>query len=143
MTNIHGEGEFYGKHVDNVLVGNPAAGRTARADMSFTLFLTDPSSYEGGELQIETDSQIVNAKGNPGEVILYDSGLLHQVLPVTKGMRISTVGWIQSWVPDYLMRASLSELDIAIGNLGKLDVDRSLKDSFHKVYNSFLRLGMR
>ena len=144
MTNIHGEGEFYGRHIDNTMIGHPASGNSSRADMSYTIFLTDPADYDGGELSIEMNNTIVNAKGNPGEVVLYDSGLLHEVKPVTRGTRISTVGWIQSWISDPRMREAISELDLAIAELGNHStVDRELKDKFHKVYNTVLRTHMQ
>ena len=143
MTNIHGVGEFYGKHVDNTMLGSAVTGNASRADLSFTLFLTDPDTYEGGELAVDINGQQVAAKGKPGELILYDSGLLHEVKPVTSGMRISTVGWIQSWIGEPRTREALSELDVAIAELAKVDnVSRELQDSFHKVYNTFLRVHM-
>lgn len=143
MTNIHGEGEFYGKHVDNTLVGDPASGNIARADLSFTLFLSDPSTYEGGELSIDMNGQMVSAKANPGELILYDTGLLHEVLPVRSGIRISTVGWIESCIPDPRLRTALSEMDVAITQLSKVEnIDRELRDKFLKVYNTFFSSNM-
>ena len=143
MTNIHGEGEFYGKHVDNTMIGSAVTGNVTRADLSFTLFLTEPDTYEGGELAVDINGQQVLAKGNPGELILYDSGLLHEVKPVTSGMRISTVGWIQSCISEPRIREALSEMDIAVSQLSKVEnVSRELQDSFHKVYNAFLRIHM-
>jgi PKHD-type hydroxylase len=143
MTNIHGEGEYYGAHVDNAMMGSPANGPVARADLSFTLFLTEPSSYEGGELSIDMDGQQLLAKANPGELVLYDSGLMHEVVPVRSGVRVSTVGWIQSCVSNSRDRAILSELDATIAKLNALpDVERDIKSSFHKIYNNLLRAHM-
>src|SRR3546814_3109552 len=43
-------GMGYGPHIDNALMGE--APQT-RIDLAFTLFLSDPESYEGGELEID------------------------------------------------------------------------------------------
>lgn len=142
MTNIHGPGEFYGKHVDNTLIGQ--VPNSARADLSFTLFLTSPDEYEGGELKLWTSTGEITVKGDPGEVLLYDSGYLHEVQPVRSGLRVGTVGWIQSWVPNSKERETLSEFDICIAQIKQNgNVPREQQDALHKIYNSFLRLGMR
>lgn len=142
MTNIHGVGEFYGKHVDNTLIGS--GSNSSRADISFTLFLTDPNEYEGGALRIWTNSGELDIKGEPGEILLYDSGYLHEVQPVSSGVRVGTVGWIQSWVKDSIYRQALTELDITISKIKREspDVSRENLDQLHKTYNSFLRKGM-
>jgi len=142
MTNVHGEGEFYGKHVDNTFIGS--APNSSRADISFTLFLTDPNEYEGGALRVWTQAGEIDIRGEPGEILLYDSGYLHEVQPVTSGVRVGTVGWIQSWVRDSIYRQALTELDVTISKIKKesSDISRENLDSLHKTYNSFLRKGM-
>jgi PKHD-type hydroxylase len=142
MINIHAVDEFYGKHVDNVFVRNGTT--SARGDLSFTLFLEDPSKYEGGELRIYSDVGTVDIKLKAGEVFLYDSGLLHEVRAVTSGTRIGFVGWIQSWIPDSRARTNLTALDVVIAKLKKNhDLPRDTLDELHRIYNEILRSQMR
>ena len=91
-------GGHYGAHVDNAIMGS--ANARMRTDISFTLFLSEPDSYEGGELVIHTAGMTQSIKGAPGELILYPSTSIHEVRPVTKGARIVSVGWIESIIRD-------------------------------------------
>ena len=142
MVNIHSADEYYGKHVDNVFVRG--GNTSARGDLSFTLFLEDPSKYDGGELRIYSDLGTVDIKLNAGEVFLYDSGLLHEVRPVKSGTRIGFVGWVQSWIPDSRARANLTALDVVIAKLKKEhELPRDTLDELHRIYNEILRLQMR
>jgi len=148
MINVHGPGDFYGKHVDNAWIFNPAgsdlSSKNGRADLSFTLFLQEKDQYEGGELCIEHDISTVDLKLDAGEMVVYDSGLVHQVKPVTKGVRIGYVGWVQSWVPDARMRAILSSFDMQIARMRDIkDMPRTEIDEFMRVYNELLRYHMR
>lgn len=104
-----GEGGRYGLHVDNALMGHGA--RRLRTDLSFTLFLTPPADYDGGELAIHTAGVTQVVKGEPGQMVLYPSGSLHEVRPVTRGQRIVCVGWIESMVPDAARREMLFDLE--------------------------------
>ena len=90
------EGGGYGLHVDNALM--PLGDEKMRTDLSFTLFLSDPDSYEGGELQIEHAGQSMSLKPNAGDLVLYPSTSLHRVNEVTSGTRLACVGWIESRV---------------------------------------------
>lgn len=101
------DGGHYGAHVDNALMGE---GRL-RTDLSFTLFLGDPDSYDGGELVIHHAGVRHEAKGQAGELVLYPSGAIHEVAPVTRGTRIACVGWIESLVPDAAQREVLFDLE--------------------------------
>ncbi len=103
------DGGHYGSHIDNALMGS-GAGRM-RTDMSFTLFLTPPDKYEGGELEIHTAGMDFSVKGKPGELVLYPSTSIHEVKPVTKGSRIVCVGWIESLIADPTSREMLFDLE--------------------------------
>jgi PKHD-type hydroxylase len=95
MVNKYGVGDTYGWHVDH------AHMNSRRTDLSFTVFLNDPSEYDGGELQIRLPTgQIMDVKLEPGKMVLYSTGLLHRVTPVTKGERLCIVGWMQSFIKD-------------------------------------------
>ncbi len=99
-------GMSYGRHTDNALMGS-----FARSDVSFTLFLNSPATYEGGELVIEGADDEKAYKLETGEMIVYPSTSLHRVDPVIKGTRLVVVGWVQSLVRDASEREILFELD--------------------------------
>lgn len=104
-----GVGGQYGAHVDNALMGKyPARLRT---DLSFTLFLTPPAAYDGGELVIHAAGMTQELKGEAGYLVLYPSASIHEVKPVTRGERIVCVGWIESLVADQAKREMLFDLE--------------------------------
>jgi len=105
-----GGGGHYGLHVDNAVM-TAASGEAMRSDLSFTLFLSPPQDYDGGELVIHSASGTQDVKGNPGELVLYPSTSLHEVRPVTRGERIVCVGWIESMVPDGPAREILFDME--------------------------------
>ncbi len=117
--NLYQNGEHYGAHVDSAILTNPYNGRPIRADLSATLFLTEPESYQGGELQIDTGMGVQEIKLAAGDMILYSSGSLHQVLPVTQGQRIASFMWIQSLIKSDQQRTMLTQLDESIQGLRK------------------------
>lgn len=84
----------YGLHIDNPFMEQP--GERVRTDLSFTLFLSPPEAYEGGELTIELAGVTHRVKEKAGDMVIYPSTTLHRVEPVTKGERIVCVGWIES-----------------------------------------------
>ncbi len=86
----------YGLHVDNAFMGE--GDDALRTDLSFTLFLSSPETYDGGELVIEHAGQIQSLKPSEGDLVLYPSSSLHQVAEVTSGERLVCVGWIESRV---------------------------------------------
>lgn len=102
-------GGGYGLHIDNALMGKGAS--RLRSDLSFTLFLSDPDSYTGGELTIEHPGFSQALKPNAGDLVLYPSTSLHHVAPVTSGTRLACIGWIESLVPDAAQREILFDLE--------------------------------
>jgi PKHD-type hydroxylase len=106
-------GMYYGDHVDNTIMefqtGNPV-----RADLSMTIFLEDPSTYDGGELVINTDSAPQSFKLHPGDAILYPTANYHRVERVTRGVRRVAIMWIQSIVPDPEQRQVLTDMWMAL-----------------------------
>jgi len=100
-------GMSYGTHVDNALMG----GGTWRSDVSLTLFLSDPDSYQGGELVVEAIDGDRPVKLPAGAMVVYPSSSLHRVEPVTAGVRLVAVGWMQSLVRDPAEREILFDLD--------------------------------
>lgn len=110
-------GGHYGAHVDNAIMGTGAS--RMRTDISFTLFLTDPSTYEGGELVIHHAGVTQSIKGRPGDLVLYPSTSIHEVKPVTNGTRIVCVGWIESMIREAHQREMLFDLENMRASLRK------------------------
>lgn len=105
----YGPGEHYGPHVDDALIGTPPI----RSDLSVTVFLTPPEDYAGGELILASTAGEEAIKLGAGAAVLYPSGCLHRVAPVTEGERRVAVTWIQSLVRDAAARDILYDLAMA------------------------------
>jgi PKHD-type hydroxylase len=105
------DGMTYGNHVDDPVMGR-GAGRL-RTDVSFTLFLDDPDSYDGGELVTETTAGEQSYKLPAGAAVVYPSSTLHRVEPVTRGQRRVAIGWAQSSIREPAQREVLFDLDTA------------------------------
>lgn len=92
MLSRYEQGMEYGPHIDDAMIEG------ARTDLSFTLFLSDPDSYQGGELVIQQPDGEESVKLPKGALYLYPTNRVHYVAPVTQGVRIAAVGWVQSRV---------------------------------------------
>jgi len=124
----------YGRHIDNPFMS------TGRSDLSFTISLTDKSSYKGGELIIEELNDEKEFKLNAGEIVIYPSTHLHSVKEVEEGERLVCVGWIESYVKSIEEREYLFDLDAgARGLLAKNGRSDEL-DLIFKSYSNLLRL---
>jgi len=102
-------GMKYGAHADAAFLQMP--GQTIRSDLSCTIFLNEPESYEGGALHVRLGDGDLHFKLKPGQAILYPSDTLHEVEPVTKGERLVAITFIQSQVPDPFRRNLLFDLN--------------------------------
>lgn len=103
-------GMNYGWHVDEALFPSTPP---MRSDLSCTVFLNDPGDYDGGELTIQLGAQELSYKLEPGSAILYPSTTIHRVTPVTRGVRLAAITWLQSWVADSGQRELLVQLEEA------------------------------
>ena len=117
LFNRYRSGEAFADHVDNALRFQRDAGVRLRTDISATLFLAAPDSYDGGELVIEDTYGVHEVKLAAGDLILYPSSSLHRVEPVTRGERVASFFWIQSLVRDDARRTLLFDMDLAIQRL--------------------------
>ena len=124
----------YGRHIDNPFMSS------GRSDLSFTIALTDISSYQGGELVIEGMNEEKEFKLKSGEIVIYPSTHLHSVNEVKEGQRLVCVGWIESYVKSIEEREYLFDLDAgARGLLAKNGRSDEL-DLVFKSYSNFLRI---
>ncbi|MXO76013.1 Fe2+-dependent dioxygenase [Altererythrobacter aerius] len=140
VFNLYQDGGHYGTHSDAALMRLPEANLTLRSDVSATLFLSDPASYEGGELVIEEQFGAQAVKLAAGDMVIYPSSSLHRVAPVTAGQRICAITWIQSAVADTAARTLLYDLDRSIRALtpGRASDDPDVDRLIH-VYHNLLR----
>jgi PKHD-type hydroxylase len=133
-------GEAFGAHIDNaVRIHGPSEFRL-RSDISATLFLEDPDAYEGGELVVEDNLGAHQVKLPAGHLLLYPASSLHRVEPVTRGVRTSSVFWIQSMVREDAARTILFDLDQAVQAIA---ADRGQADKevirLTGIYHNLLR----
>jgi PKHD-type hydroxylase len=117
LFNAYTGGEHYGFHVDGAIRILPNSNLSLRTDVSSTLFLSEPEEYQGGELIVQDTYGSHEVKLPAGDLILYPSTSLHQVLPVIQGERVCSFFWTQSMVRDDWQRSMLYELDCNIQSL--------------------------
>lgn len=127
-------GQTYGFHVDDAMMGG------LRTDLSFTLFLSEPESYDGGALVIEDTFEPRGIKLAAGSLILYPSTALHRVDPVSRGERLAIVGWVQSLVRDAGQREILFDLDRSIASLHARDGKSEVFDLLTKSRSNLIRM---
>lgn len=131
--NHYSDGMSYGRHTDNALMNG------FRSDLSFTLFLSDLASYEGGELVVESVDSEQPYKLRAGSMLVYPSSSLHRVEPVTSGVRWAAVGWVQSQIRDASQREILFELDTARRSLFNQHGKTNEFDLITKSLNNLVR----
>jgi PKHD-type hydroxylase len=139
MFNRFAEGMQFGTHVDGAIRMLRASGQKLRTDLSATLFLTQPASYDGGELVIDSDFGSQSVKLAAGDLAVYPSTMLHRVNPVTRGQRLASVFWVQSLVRDDLRRSQLFELDRTIQQLTRTGADAESLVRLAAHYHALLR----
>jgi PKHD-type hydroxylase len=137
LFNRYEGGEHYGNHIDGAVRAVPGSSHFIRTDLSSTLFLTDPSEYDGGELVVSGTYGEHAVKLPAGDLILYTSGSLHRVNPVTRGARVSSFFWTQSMVADERHRETLYRLDRTIqalrGKTGETEEAVALAGHYHNL----------
>jgi PKHD-type hydroxylase len=118
LFNRYGPEEEYGRHIDGAVRAIAENGPRLRTDLSATLFLSDPATYDGGELLVEDPSgATLEFKLAAGDLLLYPSSTVHRVAAVRSGSRLACFFWIQSLVREGGRREMLYALDAAIQRL--------------------------
>lgn len=92
------EGDHFNWHIDN------ATAHTMSRKLSFSLQLTDPADYDGGDLELALYTSGLGAAGDSsayrdqirrrGEITVFPAFHLHRISPVTRGTRTALVGWV-------------------------------------------------
>jgi PKHD-type hydroxylase len=140
LFNRYEGGMHFGSHVDGAIRLVPGHGTRVRTDVSITLFLTPPEDYDGGELVIEDTYGVQEVKLPAGHAIVYPATSLHEVRPVTRGMRVSSFFWAQSLVRDDTRRSLLFDMDNAIQRLNAQNADDAARRTLVGCYHNLLRL---
>ncbi|MBU0725695.1 MAG: Fe2+-dependent dioxygenase [Alphaproteobacteria bacterium] len=139
VFNRYETGMQYGEHIDAALIG-PSQDRAVRSDVSFTVFLADPSTYEGGELVMVTPYGEHFCKEPAGTVVVYPSLVLHRVEPVRSGVRLAAIGWAQSFIRDPLQREMAYEMDRLRRDLARELPDSPYLERFGRIHQNTLRM---
>lgn len=139
MFNRYDVGMTFGAHVDSSIRMLPDGSRM-RADVSTTIFLSDPDDYDGGELVVEDTFGTHSVKLPAGHMVVYPASSLHRVMPVTRGSRWASFFWAQSMVRDDTERAMLYDLDVSvIGARQQLGDDSPVTLGLVNHYHNLLR----
>lgn len=137
MLSRYRPGMHYGLHLDAPIL---MQGTPLRTDISMTVFLAEPDSYDGGALVLETDFGSVECKMAPGGAVLYSTLLWHEVEPVTRGERLAMVTWFQSRVQDPMLRAILFDACMASRLLAASEPDSPAARRVRRIENMLTKL---
>lgn len=129
-------GKYYGWHVDSPIMGDPAI----RTDLAMTIFLSDPASYQGGELMIQTSGGNIAIKPAKGDAILYPCQFLHCVNEIKSGERLAAVTWIQSNIQSPEQRQLLFELNQVQALLQQRDKQSPEAIQLLQTYSNLFRM---
>ncbi|MFB1484890.1 Fe2+-dependent dioxygenase [Corallococcus sp. RDP092CA] len=139
LFNRYEAGMDFGSHVDNAIRPILGTNQRIRTDVSATLFLSDPDSYDGGELVVEDTYGNHSAKLPAGDLIVYPSTSLHHVTPVTRGVRLASFFWVQSMIRDAGKRSLLFDMDTSIMQLTREVPKSPALVMLTGVYHNLLR----
>ena len=139
LFNRYEGGMTFGSHVDNAIRPITGTPLRIRTDVSATLFLSEPESYDGGELVVEDTYGSHSVKLPAGDLIIYPASSLHHVTPVTRGVRLASFFWVQSMIRDVSQRSLLFDLDTAIMRLNRDHPEHHSIVELTAVYHNLLR----
>jgi PKHD-type hydroxylase len=147
LNRYAGDMNHYGHHIDGAVRYMPAgvenlgaAGQRVRTDVSCTVFLSDPDTYDGGELSVADTFGEQNIKLPAGSAVLYPGTSLHQVKPVTRGERLACFFWVESMVRSDEQRRLLYELDMNLTALRQQRGESAETTALTGVYHNLLRM---
>ncbi|MGC4062020.1 MAG: Fe2+-dependent dioxygenase [Aquabacterium sp.] len=127
----------YGNHIDQAVRYIAGTGQRVRTDISCTLFLSDPSEYEGGELVVQDTYGDQRIKLAAGDIVLYPGTSVHRVEPVTAGQRLASFFWIESMVRSNDQRRLLYDMDMSLMGLrtkhGESEATVQLTGTYHNL----------
>lgn len=128
------EGGFYDKHIDDIKI----SGLTTHH--SITLFLNSPDEYEGGELVLTFGDREYVFKCKAGTALIYPTGLIHYVKPVTSGRRRVALMWGTSIIRETFLRYQLIDLsNTIIKGMKALPNNDEIFIPFEQIRANFMR----
>jgi PKHD-type hydroxylase len=134
----YGTGMQYGWHVDSPVMGMPPL----RTDVAMTIFLSDPDSYKGGELVLQSGGSLVSFKPAKGDAVAYPCQFLHCVNPVTEGERRAAVTWVQCSVRQPERREMLFNLQQVHQLLLQKDMHAPETNVLLQCHSNLVRMWM-
>jgi len=140
FNRYEGANNTYGDHVDKAVRYAPGTGVRVRTDVSCTLFLAEPDSYDGGELVIADTFGEQRVKLAAGDAVVYPGTSVHRVEPVTRGARLASFFWIESMVRSDEQRRLLHDMDRALMRLRARDGESDEAVALTGTYHNLLRL---
>ena len=140
LNRYQGGSNFYGNHVDNAVRFAPDTGLRVRTDISCTLFLSEPADYDGGELVVQDSAGAQRVKLPAGDMVLYEGTSVHQVEPVTRGVRLACFFWIESMVRSGEQRRLLFDMDMALLGLRQQHGETPETTALTGTYHNLLRM---
>ena len=139
LFNRYESAQTYGRHIDGAIRPFGDTALRVRTDLSATLFLSDPESYDGGELLIEDTYGARDVKLDAGDMVLYPGTSVHSVAPVSSGVRLAAFFWIQSMIREDYKRSILFELDKSIQKIATDTPEQTALVDLAGVYHNLLR----
>lgn len=140
LFNQYRDGMDFGAHIDNAVRTHAISGVHVRTDISCTLFINDPESYDGGELVVEDTYGHQVVKLPAGDMVLYPGTSLHHVRPVTNGTRLASFFWVQSMIREDAQRTLLFDMDAAIVTLRQQVGDNAAVIRLTGNYHNLIRM---
>jgi len=137
LVSRYRKGMSYGNHVDSPLMG---AFPPMRVDIAMTVFLSDPDSYQGGELIIQSPLGELSYKLPKGDAVIYPCTQVHSVNEVTYGVRQVAVTWIQSHVRNAAKRQTLYELYTVHQSLSNQNPNSPEANQLLQTYSNLIRM---
>ena len=118
----------------------PIMGGSVRTDLACTLSLSDPSTYEGGNLCYEEpNGEHTEIRLQPGQCVVYPCHMPHWVTPVTKGSRIAAITWFESMFRDLEQRLLLRRFNKVINDMEAADMDGDIRVTLGTIYSKLVR----
>lgn len=139
VFNRYDTGMYYKNHMDAALMGG-LRRQPLRSDLSFTLFLSDPADYGGGELVLQSPWGEVRCKEPAGSAVVYPSNMIHRVESVTEGYRIAAIGWVQSMFRDQAQRDILFDLHQLRRDIAAAAPDSPQQERMDRIMENLMRL---
>lgn len=127
-------GMYYHSHNDDYYIND------IRTDYSTTIFLNNPSEYEGGELVLSIGNQEIPYKLKAGSCLIYPTGLKHKVNPVLSGVRKVCVFWTESCIRDGEIRNLLSDYHIMWSKYALDILDKLGEDAYNDILSIKFKL---